>query len=137
VSNLDTIALAHWRGFDLACTRKLQRSSSVDGDAERGNSPVEHHAQALWLRANYTGELRAAWASWGWGIAGDVVEAGREADDGWHATAWLGWYSVNPQRDSEDRGQAQMGTSWSHLLGFWCSAARVYARIVVFVLRGK
>ena len=55
-----TAALANWWRLDVAGGGESQGLSLVDGDAERGISAVEDHAEALRLRADDAGQLRAA-----------------------------------------------------------------------------
>lgn len=76
-----TVALAHRRSLDPASAGHRQRPRLVDGDAERGGAAVENRAEARRLRLDDAGQLRAAGGGRRGGVAGDVVEARRKADD--------------------------------------------------------
>ena len=76
-----TDALADRRRLDLAGGGHGQGSGLVYGDPERGGAAVEHRAEARRLGLDDAGQLGAARGGGSGRVAGNVVQARREADD--------------------------------------------------------
>lgn len=85
-----TVALAEGK-LDPASAGKGHRQGLVDPEGRgRGRAAADDGTDALRLRLHYGGELRAAGARRGGGVAGDVVQARRQASDGRRAGRRLG-----------------------------------------------
>ncbi|RWW26766.1 hypothetical protein GW17_00008836 [Ensete ventricosum] len=107
-----TVALANWRRLDLAGGGHGQGSGLVYGDAERGGAAVEHRAEARRLGLDDAGQLGAARGGGRGGVAGNIAQARREADDDGGAAGLRG--SEGREHDGHD-GQRQ--ADLEHFLG--------------------